>query len=307
MLAKKAQCDRKKFLWVEDETQQRDNYVAQLRAKSIDVLPAATMEEAIDLVKKNHDEIFCAVIEIGIPVDDQRHVSTELAYRTLGGRRTGLVLGEWIRGRYPEIRLVGYSGGSDHKVIDWFQIVGDGYLVKGSDISPENAFEVVEATLQSKRDDLYRPFVVHGHDRQELDALVDYIQNDLKLARPVVLKEEPAGGVVNIFQKLESHARLRSLAFVLLTPDDVGRPVSEQLVSAYRARQNVIFELGYFLGGRKGEQRRLIVLKKEPLELPSDIEGLILIDITDGIRSADDKIRRELRAMGILPREEDAA
>lgn len=53
-----------------------------------------------------------------------------------------------------------------------------------------------------------------------------------------------------------------------------------------RARQNVIFELGFFLGVLGRESGRVILLYVNPLELPSDLSGLIYIDVTNGIESA---------------------
>ena len=61
-----------------------------------------------------------------------------------------------------------------------------------------------------------------------------------------------------------------------------------------RARQNVILELGFFLGILGRETGRVILLHAGPLELPSDLSGVTYIDVSKGIESAGEKIRREL-------------
>jgi predicted nucleotide-binding protein len=116
-----------------------------------------------------------------------------------------------------------------------------------------------------------------------------------------------------IIEKLERESELPGYAFILLTPDDIGceRDQSiniEQFAYSdqklkdlninfrYRARQNVIFELGYFLGllGRE----RVCYLYKGDLELPSDISGIAYKRFTNRISEIAWEIRKELKAAG---------
>ena len=62
----------------------------------------------------------------------------------------------------------------------------------------------------------------------------------------------------------------------------------------YRSRQNVIFEMGYFLGVLGRSTGRVILLYRRPIELPSDIGGMVSIDITDGVEAAGAAIRQEI-------------
>ena len=87
-------------------------------------------------------------------------------------------------------------------------------------------------------------FIVHGRDYLPKVTLARWLEaNKLK---PIILHEQTSSGAT-LIEKLEIHASKVQFAIIILTPDDVGRlkePTSEQPC----ARQNVIFELGYFLG-----------------------------------------------------------
>jgi len=144
-----------------------------------------------------------------------------------------------------------------------------------------------------------RSFIVHGHDSQSLYELKDYLQNTLGLGQPVVLRDTPSLGKT-IIEKFEREAEANEVVFVLLTPDDKAVDPAKPDAENRRARQNVILELGFFLGKLGRESGKILLLHKGSVEIPSDIAGIEYIDITDGIKSAGEDIRRELRALGIL-------
>ena len=81
---------------------------------------------------------------------------------------------------------------------------------------------------------------------------------------PLILHELANEGRT-VVEKLEHHGDV-SFAIVLLTPDDVGGTNESNLRPC--ARQNVVLELGYFMG-RLGRQS-VYVLYRGDLELPSD-------------------------------------
>ncbi len=69
-------------------------------------------------------------------------------------------------------------------------------------------------------------------------------------------------------------------AVVLLTPDDIGYPIGKSEASKSRARQNVVFELGYFIS-RLG-RHRVCALHKGEIEIPSDYHGVIYVPLDEG-------------------------
>lgn len=136
-------------------------------------------------------------------------------------------------------------------------------------------------------------FIVHGHDDIAKLELKNYLQNTLHLSEPIILHEKPNHGQ-SIMEKFEKYALDAALAFVLLTPDDILAAQDDEKGKIYRARQNVIFELGYFLGLMGRKEGRVILLYKGILDIPSDISGLIYINISSGIDAAGEKIRKEI-------------
>ncbi len=135
-------------------------------------------------------------------------------------------------------------------------------------------------------------FIVHGHDERTKWEVKNYLQNTLHLPEPIILHEQSSLGRT-IIEKFEAHANKVDGAIILLTPDDtwVKDGTNEEI---RRARQNVIFELGYFCAKFGRESGRVLLLYKGKLDLPSDIGGLVYIDITHGVESAGEQIRREL-------------
>jgi len=121
-------------------------------------------------------------------------------------------------------------------------------------------------TINSKK-----VFVVHGHDDAINGSVADFLQ-ELGLD-VIILQEQPNRGQT-IVEKLEAHSGV-GFAVVILTPDDIGFAAKEPDKARKRARQNVILELGLFIGELGRE--RVCPIYANDLELPSDIHGLLYI------------------------------
>jgi predicted nucleotide-binding protein len=111
---------------------------------------------------------------------------------------------------------------------------------------------------------------------------------------PVVLHERASSGDT-IIEKLERHSDA-SFAVVLLTPDDVGAVGTQRDNLHPRARQNVVLELGYFLG-RLGRNKTCALLVSG-VEIPSDYSGVVYITVGEG-NEWQLLLARELRAAGL--------
>ena len=118
-------------------------------------------------------------------------------------------------------------------------------------------------------------FVIHGHDTTAKLALARFLEQlDLD---PVILDEQPSKGNT-IIEKFDENAAV-SYAVALLTPDDAVVAAGES-AATHRARQNVIFELGYFIG--KLGRNRVCALTKGAPEIPSDYSGVGYIPMDSG-------------------------
>lgn len=120
-----------------------------------------------------------------------------------------------------------------------------------------------------------RVFIVHGHDNAAKETMARFVER-LGLD-PVILHEQPSSGNT-VIEKLLAHIDV-DFTVVLLTPDDVGSVVAEPSSLKSRARQNVVFEFGLFIGilGRK----KVCALYKGDVELPSDYQGVLYVPMDD--------------------------
>jgi predicted nucleotide-binding protein len=101
--------------------------------------------------------------------------------------------------------------------------------------------------------------------------LQELLKDELGL-EPVVVQDAPNQTIETILSKIERLADDCQSAIVLMTPDDDTH-------TGKRARQNVILELGYFLGRFRGNSmRRIVVIKHGDVEIPSDISGVIYME-----------------------------
>lgn len=113
-------------------------------------------------------------------------------------------------------------------------------------------------------------FIVHGHDTARREEVARFLTMITSM-NPIILHEQANQGRT-IVEKFEAQASRAAFAVVLLTGDDEGRLASADTMMR-RARQNVVFEMGFFAGalGRS----KVGVLYEAGVELPSDLDGLL--------------------------------
>ena len=129
---------------------------------------------------------------------------------------------------------------------------------------------------QQRLEPTRRVFVVHGHDEEAKLSVARFLE-PLRL-EAIILSERPNEGRT-IIEKFEHNADV-SYAVVLLTPDDIGFPKSTPDIQRPRSRQNVILELGYFIG--QLTRARVCALYKGSVELPSDFHGVLYVQMDAG-------------------------
>lgn len=139
----------------------------------------------------------------------------------------------------------------------------------------------------------HRIFVVHGRDEAAREKVARFL-NKLGL-EPIILHERPNLGRT-IIEKFTDYSDV-AYAVVLLTADDTGGIKGTSLeTQSYRARQNVIFELGYFLG--KLGRERVCALHESCVEILSDYNGVAYVPF-DASEAWKIGLAKELKAVGL--------
>lgn len=115
-------------------------------------------------------------------------------------------------------------------------------------------------------------FIVHGHN-DGIKFEVAQTLNKIGIT-PIILHEQISENKT-IIEKIESNSDVK-YAIVLLTDDDSGKGNKENDVKP-RARQNVVFEMGYFIG-LLGRQNVCCIVNNPKLEKPNDISGIVYIN-----------------------------
>lgn len=117
-------------------------------------------------------------------------------------------------------------------------------------------------------------FVVHGHDEAPREGVARFLEK-LRLT-PVILHEQANKGRT-IIEKLLDYSDV-TFAVVLLTKDDQGGSAAGGSAELRpRARQNVILELGFFVGALGRD--RVCLLYEDGVEIPSDYQGVVFLKL----------------------------
>lgn len=181
-----------------------------------------------------------------------------------------------------------------------FTIFIENYKSKKS--TYEKHFELKLKTNLSKNNKLYNlensgkskvqqsVFIVHGKNDSMKQSVARLLETqDLN---PIILHEQPNLGNT-IIEKFEKHSDV-SAAIVLLSADDELTLHESQKI--FRARQNVIFEMGFFIG-RIGRKNVIAILQTDKIvEKPTDYDGVVYIEF-DKHESWKMKVIKELKEL----------
>lgn len=229
-----------------------------------------------------------AIIDLMLPNDAQTSGIT--AEESRGGFLTGIAVARRFLLKKPDFRIAMLSSDFRNAEAEAWSLKKSIPFVSKHD-GYHSLFQALKQLHVVPGDRAPLSFIVHGHDSAATLELKNYVQNTLKWQEPIVLREQPSSGRT-LIEKFEEYARVVDCVFVLLTPDDkvIASGTSDE---KRRSRQNVIFELGFFYGALERRSGRIFLLHKGPVELPSDISGIVWIDISNGIAAAGEEIRRE--------------
>ena len=99
-------------------------------------------------------------------------------------------------------------------------------------------------------------------------------------------------------EKIERYTQDVNFAVVLATPDDIGYRANHEDELAYRARQNVVLELGMMLAKLGRKNVAILMKQQDKMERPSDIQGLIYIPFKDSVTDGAVLLAKEMSAQG---------
>jgi CheY-like chemotaxis protein len=276
-----------KILFIADDEYGSSTYVRLLEAAGFDVRYVHSARQGLR-VASTRRQFDAVVVDIMMPADGIFD-----RFETAGGFKTGIALARELIECQPSAVFLALTNSQDEDVKAWFGMQERfGYCYKGDALPDE--FPTILRNKISGVPDMPSIFIVHGHDRQAALDLKNYLQNVLGLPEPTILAEQPSRGMT-LIEKFEHYASDTDLVFALFTPDDFQRPRRK----SGRARQNVLFEYGYFLGVLGRRSGRVFLLYKDGVEIPSDLAGIVYVNITGGIEGAGEQLRRELR--GLIP------
>ena len=279
----------KNVLIVDDDRSTLEYLKLNLENTGCNVFIASNVQDAEKLIDINEIPFDISILDMYIPetpamVLDRIMRGEELAYK--------------IRKRNPITKIIGISINLEREPFTPISDLFSGFIYKQDipfDKPPIILLETIEGILSTNNSKLPNIFIVHGHDDSSVYELKDYIRSTLNLGVPTILRDKPSSGKT-IIEKFERESKDINLVFVLMTPDDnMNSDIKNDI---RRTRQNVIFELGFFYAKLQRTSGRIIILTKGELEIPSDISGVIYIDITNGIKAGGELIRLELIQLG---------
>ena len=252
---------------------------------------ASTLQEALHLVEVIQPDL--------IIVDNYIPIGASPSFLEQGiscsGIFSGLEFTQYIKSKYGDLPVVCLSAIFNPMVQHTYHSIGCEFFCKlewskiKTDFFKHINYFLANGKLRPQQ---LKVFIVHGHDYQAKLELKDFLQSGIKKLEPIILDERPAYGRT-LIEKFEEIASEVDLVMVLLTPDDLFQAVKDG-TGGHQARGNVLYELGYFHAQMARKSGRVILLSKGQLTLPSDIAGIVCIDISKGVKANGELIRAEI-------------
>ena len=182
----------------------------------------------------------------------------------------------------------------------------------------EESKKTPTATLGKKE----KVFIVHGRDESQALWLQKYLKDKLSVDAEIFEDFKERSGSNTIIEQLEYIKDNVGYAFVIVTPDDLGclredidkcrtdvlvgkksikvESVCEILDNLNsRARQNVVFEHGLFIGAL-GRDNVCCLLQKDTKEKPSDVDGILYVGFSKSVKETFTEITEKLKKIGLV-------
>ncbi|ETX00496.1 MAG: hypothetical protein ETSY2_38980 [Candidatus Entotheonella gemina] len=263
-----------KILFADNDPKFLETRKIFLQKAGYEILTAQNSEKAKEILHQTHIDL--AIIDLRLRDDTD---TDDLS---------GLDLAQDIDPSIPKIILTGFPSMATARDALRGRSPGgpiaENYVDKKE--GPEKLLAAVREALQRKI------FIGHGHDTAAKDAVKQFV-NSLGL-RDIVLSELPRRGRT-VIELLEDYSNV-SFAVIVVSPDDFGGVLATSQDPQPRARQNVIFELGYFLG--KLGRGKVCVVLKDKVEIPSNYQGVLNVIMDQG-NDWKERLKTEMQSAGL--------
>ncbi|HEX6904540.1 MAG TPA: SAV_2336 N-terminal domain-related protein [Thermoanaerobaculia bacterium] len=233
-----------KILLADNNQQQINIWGALLREEGYEVIMAPSSAAAQSLLNQNGFDL--AILDLRLERDEDETDVSGLRLAELYGSSVPVIILTGIPTVDIAVRALRRRGRSSPAVA----------LIGKSD-GPKPLLDAVRKAIKPK------VFLSYGHDNIAFMELSELLESGG--VHVIGLHKQPVARQ-SIFESFEEYSAVQ-LAVVLITPDDVGARKGETLRP--RARQNVVFELGFLLG-KLGHNRVVALVKQEdePIEWP---------------------------------------
>ena len=206
-------------------------------------------------------------------------------------KANGIMIKTYAEGvEYADIlEEYGYVDRSNRSEIVRLNVKGKSYIEQKSKEQKNNNSRETKTTITNNK-----VFIVHGHNK-EMELATEMFLKDIGL-EPIILHKQANEGKT-IIEKLETYTDV-SFAVVLMSADDIAFTKSDKSENKKaRARQNVIFEMGLFIG-KLGRGKVAVLLEEiDNFEMFSDYYGVLYTPYNkDEIWKY--KLAKELKAVG---------
>lgn len=121
-----------------------------------------------------------------------------------------------------------------------------------------------------------RIFLIHGRNHFHRDRVANILREINAI--PIILEHQVVDSR-DAIDILYENARNVDFAVAFFTGDDIGRLNNEDSADKKRARQNVIFEVGLFMGVLS--RKKVVIFWDNEAEKPSDIGGIVTLPVSE--------------------------
>ncbi len=139
---------------------------------------------------------------------------------------------------------------------------------------------------------------MYGHDEDAKNEIERMLRR--WNLNPIMLDQIPAEGLT-LIEKLEKYIQETQFAVVLATADDVYlSDPDDDTQKEFRARQNVVLELGMMLVHLRRENVAILLEDKVGMKKPSDIDGLEYLPFKEDVVEVGVRLAKMMANRGYL-------